>query len=357
LIKEAGRTALSPEGTVSAVQELAHDQLNEAAQRLDISFAEARTMLEQFGPGALGLAPLPDTAGAASEVSTPREEDHASARISDGLLNPVPQAAGEPSAAGTDSNQATRQGQDPSLNTTTGRRELFPPTWFPKRSPFESVKPFGHTDVDIRAIEVRALECISNNGSRSEAIRRMDPQHVAVVFAYTEELGPNAAREPLYLRLNRSCRSLTDAEKANLGRYRDFLHHMTAAVSALPNFSGLVYRGINVRISVELYSVGRTITWHQFSSTSKLQEAAATFLDNAGGGRQSGTMFVLHVSSGKEIELISSHEDEEEVLLLPNTFFRVEEHVTQAAEKRRRLRELDAIMDLSHVSVFVLRQL
>jgi len=176
-----------------------------------------------------------------------------------------------------------------------------------------------------------------------------DDEHAAAIFAYTQE-----AAYDLYGKLNQSCRTTGVIHERRLALYLDYLHVLIEATTTLPNLAGVVYRGIDCKLNPASYVVGTTITWQQFSSTSKKQQQARKFV-TCDGGRLAGSLLVLHVRTGKEIEIFSEFPEEEEVLLGANSFFRVESKLEGADEKRALLADL-AAYDMTDLDVYVMRQ-
>ena len=98
-----------------------------------------------------------------------------------------------------------------------------------------------------------------------------------------------------------------------LAVYRDYLHHLTEAISTIPAFLGVVYRGIDCKLNPASYAVGSTITWQQFSSASKKAQQARKFLQPVGASGLGGSLFVIEVKTGREIDAFSAFPEEEEV--------------------------------------------
>ena len=96
-------------------------------------------------------------------------------------------------------------------------------------------------------------------------------------------------------------------------------------------------------------AVGKTITWQAFSSSSRNQMAARTFVQTFPGKRLSGSLFVIETTTAKKIEMFSSIPSEQEVLLLPNSQFSVKKKLETQEEKEAELDDLDAYnMEVYH---------
>ena len=95
------------------------------------------------------------------------------------------------------------------------------------------------------------------------------------------------------------------------------------------------------------------MTWQ---STSKVQHQARKFLAGGGANPLRGTMFVIEVKTGKEIDAFSAFPEEAEVLLKFNTFFKVVAKLQTEAEKQSRLGDL-AAYNMAALDVYVMKQI
>ena len=228
-----------------------------------------------------------------------------------------------------------------------GAREFFPSGWVPKHVVRDAIRVFGHSDSDLNALAAKGITLAAE---LSQFGVSMATDHATAVYAYTEEKPTN-----LYGKLNKACRTPGDASERRLAVYRDYLYHLQEAASTLPNYCGRVYRGIGSKMNPSTYANGSTITWQQFSSASKKQQQARKFLGVPTPLQLSGSMFVMDVKSGKEIEELSQFPEEEEVLLRPNTFFKVVRRVSDA-QKRTVLADLSGY-DMANLDVYLLSQI
>lgn len=90
------------------------------------------------------------------------------------------------------------------------------------------------------------------------------------------------------------------------------------SLNHLPNYLGVVHRGIsNLRLG-DYQKVGDCFYWKSFTSTSTRKELADFYR------RRVGTVFHINSLTGKDISLFSIYEHEKEVLFYPFTFFLVE---------------------------------
>ena len=225
--------------------------------------------------------------------------------------------------------------------TAAGARDFFPAGWIPRLDVRSAIKVFGHSDRDLDEL-ARMGEYFADFLKQFGVT--ISAQHATTVYAYTEERPTN-----LYGRLNLACRTPGDAE---IAVYRDYLHFLMQAAAALPNFCGMVYRGMGFQPSPELYAPEKKITWQQFSSASKQQRQASTFCKEVVPGQLHGSMYVISVKTGKQIGKCSQYPEEEEILLQPNSFFETG-NVVSNDEKAKLLADLSAY-DLTHLHVYQL---
>ena len=229
-----------------------------------------------------------------------------------------------------------------------GARHFFPPGWVPQHGAVrDAIKVFGHSDSDLDELGAQGASLAAE---LSQFGTHMAANHATAVYAYTEEKPTN-----LYGKLNHACRTPGGMSEKRLAVYRDYLFYLQQAATTLHNYCGRVYRGTDSKINPATYADGRTITWQQFSSTSKQQQQARKFLSQSPPSGLSGSMFVIDVTTGKEIEALSQFPEEEEILLMPNTFFRVVSSFSDD-QKRTVLADLSGY-DLASLDVYHLSQL
>mmetsp|Transcript_13987 Transcript_13987/g.27769 ORF Transcript_13987/g.27769 Transcript_13987/m.27769 type:complete len:298 (-) Transcript_13987:229-1122(-) len=229
-----------------------------------------------------------------------------------------------------------------------GSRTFFPDGWRPQRDVRAALQVFGHSEQDVNTLfddarrQMAILQIV--NVSMADSL-------VAAVLAYTKET-PN-----VYLKLNMACRTPGGYWDRVLEAFRDYLYHLDRSIQALPNFSGQAFRGITDSSLSAAYRVGDVVTWQQFSSTSKVARQAFTFLVKDG-NTLSGSLFVLQVLTGKELELCSEYPQEQEVLLPLNSHFRVDEHIAQQ-DRDRKLQVLPLLSnyDATALQLYLLTQL
>lgn len=123
----------------------------------------------------------------------------------------------------------------------------------------------------------------------------------------------------VYFLLNRALRN-RNVDRVRFGHWKGFLFYLLRALDNLPAFQGTVYRGGNRGIDQQTvakeYSIGRTVQWAAFSSTTKDVRQARCFVN-----RKQGVLFKLRVFSGRDISAYSFFPTEDEILLSPNSRF------------------------------------
>lgn len=228
----------------------------------------------------------------------------------------------------------------------SGVKEFFPPTWKPTKELDESLDAMGLTKKEVQQVLADGARC-------QEMVKQIgisvSADSAAAIYAYTQE-EPN-----VYNKLNAASRGRGNRAKLLLNIYRDYLHHLYNASTTMPNFAGRTYRGITVRLASNKYPVGEVITWHQMSSTTKRITATLPFLRRTASGGLEGTLFVVNVIAGKEIDLFSAFPNEDEVLIPINSFFLVEAKIEGKQMKSNMLKDLSAY-NMELLEVFVLKQ-
>eukprot|EP00727_Mastigamoeba_balamuthi_P008290 m51a1_g4083 putative uracil-dna glycosylase (614) ;mRNA; f:28159-30449 len=151
----------------------------------------------------------------------------------------------------------------------------------------------------------------------------VSPDELFAIVAYTYDFGGHVvASENLYFKLNNDLRQRM---KVKMEGWSTFLFYLLGGLSKLPSFSGTVYRGVKAesRAMVEKhYKLDRKVRWTGFTSTTDaLTVASESF---AGPG---GVVFRIKTRSGKNIRSVSYIRGEGEILLSPNTTFRVKNPV------------------------------
>jgi len=96
-----------------------------------------------------------------------------------------------------------------------------------------------------------------------------------------------------------------------------FLHHFIWGVKDLYIYVGKGYRGFKKHRNLAEYKVGQTVCWKTISALSKNISVAEAFTD------PSGMIFEVEITSAHDISKLSMFPTEEEVVLLPYSYFDV----------------------------------
>ncbi|CAF4032921.1 unnamed protein product, partial [Rotaria magnacalcarata] len=154
---------------------------------------------------------------------------------------------------------------------------------------------------------------VSMERSKSPA-DNLEQNESAAIRLYTIEWSEE--NQSLYNVLNETLR-LEDRKK--LIPWFSYLKLILTALFKLAWFRGTVWRGVKTDL-YNLYEVGSHITWWAFSSCSQSREIAETqFLDSS----RASTLFQIECLNGKSIQRHSLYKDENEILLLPCSYFEV----------------------------------
>ena len=144
----------------------------------------------------------------------------------------------------------------------------------------------------------------------------------ASIYLYTEEWEPR--EQSLYVVLNATLRS---KERTILGSWLLYVRLLLTALSRLESTRRFLYRGVKSDLH-NAYSKDQIVTWWGFSSCTTTIEILDDFLGKTG----KRTIFTIDCKSGKTISSHSAYLNEKEVLLLPETQFRVIASLDQGNE-------------------------
>ena len=165
----------------------------------------------------------------------------------------------------------------------------------------------------VRNSNANASELPNPNGLSSD--------EALAVLAYTSESRSGKVNS-LYYHVNNVLR-LRKSEALRL--LKPYLSYLMSAMEKFPIVKGTVYRGVaidgNLNEIKEKYSIGTTVDWSSFTSTSTNIASALKFREN---GRPF-IMFQIQVINGRNMSMYSLFPDEEEVLLSPNSHFFISE--------------------------------
>eukprot|EP01106_Pelomyxa_sp_JSP_P003940 TRINITY_DN1599_c0_g1_i1.p1 TRINITY_DN1599_c0_g1~~TRINITY_DN1599_c0_g1_i1.p1 ORF type:complete len:355 (-),score=37.74 TRINITY_DN1599_c0_g1_i1:227-1291(-) len=150
-------------------------------------------------------------------------------------------------------------------------------------------------------------------GGGSSRAPQFSAEDAKALFYFTYK-GP--ANFNIFTHMNKAMR---EENQAALEQLRPMIFHVSVALSKLPCVPACcVYRGINVVLEKTAYRRDSEFIWNAFSSTSRNVEVGKSFCAGA-----VGTLFLLHVNTGKNISQYSQFPNEEEVLMPPNSRFHV----------------------------------
>mmetsp|Transcript_150539 Transcript_150539/g.274006 ORF Transcript_150539/g.274006 Transcript_150539/m.274006 type:complete len:441 (+) Transcript_150539:71-1393(+) len=149
-------------------------------------------------------------------------------------------------------------------------------------------------------------------------LHAMTLDEVAAINLYTQET-------VLYHIMNR----LLGAKNGDLiPPFLPYIKLLLTALYKLPAVTAHVDRGVAICVDDldEQYGKGDLVTWWRFSSTTRTIGTLEDFLDRGA----DGTIFTVDILTGVDIKSFSSNDEEDEVLLLPGTTYRVHSTVVLA---------------------------
>jgi len=126
----------------------------------------------------------------------------------------------------------------------------------------------------------------------------------------------------LYTRLNSDLSSSKRNQSAPIWKF--YLYYLFNSLRKIPIWKENhdVYRGVSknlVLIYPEIYSIGKTITWYGFTSTTTSIGNVQDFL-----GNEESTIFCINgCLSGRLIQKFSGRPNEEEVIIPPGSRFTI----------------------------------
>lgn len=135
----------------------------------------------------------------------------------------------------------------------------------------------------------------------------------AAIMLYTMEA--NGDDKSFYKVLNRILRSKNRKE---LPSWYLYLKLVLTGLSQLQSTRRFIFRGLRSNVHQD-YPKDKIVTWWGFSSCAMKIDVLKVFLGPSG----PRTMFTIDSNSGKDISSLSQFPDENEVLLLPETQFKV----------------------------------
>jgi len=150
----------------------------------------------------------------------------------------------------------------------------------------------------------------------------LDTNEALTIIYYTVDAQHDGIKETreksVYKELNNA---LAMRDSNRLEKWKPYLFYLIRGLSKLPSESCTVYRGLDVQLTqkTERYHVGNTVIWPAFTSTSTSSSILSSFANTK------GTWASMDIVEGKDISKLSIYPQESELLLLPNSEFRVEE--------------------------------
>jgi hypothetical protein len=144
----------------------------------------------------------------------------------------------------------------------------------------------------------------------------------ASIHLYTMEW--NDSQQSLYAKLNRALRGVNRQELKPWFRY---LKLFLTALFKLPAVEGVVWRGVRDDLSSQYLTIEEQAWWALSSCTLSLKVLESPIYLGTKGTR---TLFSIETQSGRRIRSHSYFKYEEEILLLPGTFFQVISHLSPA---------------------------
>eukprot|EP00667_Euglena_gracilis_P009641 EG_transcript_9807 len=322
-------------------------QAKKSAELKHTSQIHQRTVKEEANSSCIGIQGICCSASSTNTLALEADPERRSRLVKNapsqcGTLPTSPAAL----AVGTSDGRTKNRWGDGIDAPAAGLRHFWPNGWTPERDALEAIQVFGHTPDKLQRIAERGRQHAAKPGIV------MKPEHAAAVYAYTQD-------DPvvdLYSKCNEACRTSGNWAEERLTLYRDYLYHLEQAVSVLPPFMGKVYRGIPVVMESHSYKVGRKITWQSFTSTTRSPYVASRFLCQTDNELR-GSLFVLHVNTGKDISGFSEFSTEQEVLMAPNSQWRVVSFCADSTEKKKELHMFANVFDMTELHVYILQQI
>lgn len=146
----------------------------------------------------------------------------------------------------------------------------------------------------------------------------------ASIHLYTMEW--TYSEQSLYTKLNRALRGVNRQELKPWFRY---LKLFLTALFKLPAVEGVVWRGVHGDLSSQYQNSNEQAWWAVSSCTLSLKVLESPLYLGKTGTR---TLFSIETQTGRRIRSHSYFKHEEEILLLPGTFFEVMSHLSPAED-------------------------
>lgn len=105
--------------------------------------------------------------------------------------------------------------------------------------------------------------------------------------------------------------------------YESYIYTFYNSLKNLPPYTSEVYRALeysdSINFSKDIYAIGKIIKWNSFSSTSNDWKFISPYTTE-----KKGIIFIIHSKSGRLIKHFSKNQNDNEVVFLPNTTFRID---------------------------------
>jgi serine/threonine protein kinase len=214
----------------------------------------------------------------------------------------------------------------------------------------------GNVPDDMLDAMVAAVEAfVSQNANIRQLISQvglteLEAQCIAM-YTYSNHPGASYSQK-LYAEYNRAF-YLRDAEAVE--RWYNFSHFFLSGLAKIPGQECVVYRGLDKPLThiSSHYIPGAHVCWNSLSSTTTDREGTMRSFGNAASGSIAGTFVEIRALNAKNINVLSLVPSEKELVLLPNSVFRV-----ISAVSFTRVQQLQGLAALpSGVDLIVLQQL
>ncbi|CAF1338566.1 unnamed protein product [Didymodactylos carnosus] len=193
--------------------------------------------------------------------------------------------------------------------------------------PYKLLLPIeGYQHMELMSLEdaVRPLHPLVDNLARNVWIAKdnckspsdsLTVDQSASIHLYTMEWKPSS--NSLYSILNRTLRN---EDRDSLIPWFPYLKLFLTALHNIPSADGVVYRGSNARLNMKFNRGDKFVWWGVSSCTESLDVLNK---DQFLGKTDTRTLFNIQCHNAKKIQLHSHYKHENEVLLMPGTYFEV----------------------------------
>jgi serine/threonine protein kinase len=151
-------------------------------------------------------------------------------------------------------------------------------------------------------------------------LTELEAQCIAM-YTYSNHPGASYSQK-LYAEYNRAF-YLRDAGAVE--RWNNFSHYFLSGLAKIPGQECVVYRGLDKPLThiSSHYIPGAHVCWNSLSSTTIDKDGTMRSFGNAASGSIAGTFVEIRALNAKNINILSLVPSEKELVLLPNSVFRV----------------------------------